>query len=118
LREYNDSLRTDILSRLASVYVFRDEARVRSFIERNAFLAPLLLQANSKIKDYFGSSLPIVLDVSVDPESGEYQELWARVQTRLAPTHALPILTTFDEEWWLGASVASRNLLNIKLEYV
>lgn len=113
-----DSLRTDILSRLESIYVFRDEAKVRLFLEKNAFLAPLLLQANSKIRDYFGASLPIALDVSVDPENGEYQELWGRIQTHLAPADALPVLTRFDDEWWLRASVASRNLLNIKVEYV
>jgi hypothetical protein len=113
-----DSLRTDILSRLESAYVFRDEARVRLFLGKNAFLAPLLLQASSKIIDYFGASLPIALDVSVDPENGEYQELWVRIQTHLAPEDALPVLTRFDEEWWLRASVASRNLLNLKLEYV
>jgi len=111
------SLGSDILSRLESVYVFRDEGRVNLFLEKNAFLAPLLLQANTKIRDYFGASLPIVLDVSLDPENGEYQELWARIQTHLAPADALPILTRFDEEWWLRASVVSRNLLNIKLEY-
>ena len=113
-----DSLRTDILSRLESVYVLRDESRVRSVLGKNAFLAPLLLQTNSKIREYFGASLPIALDVSVDPEYGEYQELWARIQTHQAPADALPVLTRFDDEWWLQASVASRNLLNIKLEYV
>lgn len=120
MREYNieHSSVTDILSRLESVYIFRDEARVRSFLEKNAFLAPLLLQANRKIRDYFNASPIIALEVSVDPENGNYQELWARVQTHLSPTDALPVLTRFDEEWWLQASAASKNLLNIKLEYV
>ena len=113
-----DSLRTDILSRLENIYLFRDEAKVRVFLEKNAFLAPLLLQANSKIRDYFTASLPIALDVSIDPENGEYKELWARILTSLPPADALTLLTRFDEEWWLQASVASRNLLNIKLEYV
>ena len=112
-----DSLRTDILSRLESVYLVRDEGRVRSFLEKNAFLAPLLLRASSKIRDYFSAST-VALEVSLDPENGKYQELWARIQTHLSPTDALPILTRFDEEWWLQASAASRNLLNIKLEYV
>lgn len=113
-----DSLRTNILSRLESIYVLRDEARVRSFLGKNAFLAPLLLQTNSKIREYFGASLPIALEISVDPENSNYQELWARIQTHLAPAEALPVLTRFDEEWWIQASVASMNLLNIKLEYV
>jgi hypothetical protein len=120
LRAYNfeHSSVADILSRLESIYALREEARVRSFLEKNAFLAPLLLRANRKIRDYFDASSIIVLEVSVDPENAKFQELWARIQTHLSPADALQILTRFDEEWWVQASAASKNLLNIKLEYV
>jgi hypothetical protein len=120
LREYNvdHASVADMLSRLESIYALHEEARVRSFLKKNAFLAPLLLQANLKIRDYFDASSKIVLELSVDPENAQYQELWARIQTHLSPADALPILNRFDEEWWARASAASKNLLNIKLEYV
>lgn len=112
------SQRTDIISRLRRVYSFRDERNVMSFLERNIFLAPLLLQASIKIRDYFDASSLAALDVSSDPDNNEYQELWVRIQTSLSPSDALSLLTRFDEEWWFQASSNSSNLLNVKLEYV
>jgi hypothetical protein len=111
-------LRSDILLRLEANYSLRVGGGVRSFLERHSFLVPLLLQTSAKIREFFGSSSKIVLEVSLDPDDGTYRELWARVQTRLAPSDALSALTRFDEEWWLEASASSNNLLNINLEYV
>lgn len=115
--QWND-LRHSVFTRLESIYVFRRVALVKSFLEKNVFLAPLLLEVNSKIKQYFGMSSTIALELSVDPENGRHQELWARVQTELEPAEAMPLLSRFDDEWWLAASIYSKNLLNIKLEYV
>jgi len=112
------SLRESVFIRLENIYVFRAAAHVKSFLEKNVFLTPLLLEANGKIRKYFGMTSHIALEVSEDPENGKYEELWARIQTNLSPADALPLLTKFDDEWWLEASVDSNNLLNIKLEYV
>lgn len=111
------SLRNNVFHRLESIYTFRERANVVSFLERNFFLTPLLLQANDKIREFFGLSA-VALEVSTDPDDSSFQELWARIQTSKAPEEALSILTRFDEEWWLDASASSQNLLNIKLEYV
>jgi hypothetical protein len=111
------SLRNNVFHRLEGLYTFRERAKVKSFLERNSFLTPLLLQANDKIREFFGSST-VALEVSTDPDDGNYQELWARIQTNSAPADALSALTRFDDEWWLDASASSQNLLKIKLEYV
>lgn len=112
------ALRASIFSRLESTYDFRDIAQVKQFLEKHVFLTPLLLEASTKIKEYFRPSANLALEVPVDPEDGKYQELWIRIQTDVAPADALPLLTKFDDEWWLEASANSKNLLNIKLEYV
>lgn len=111
------SLRVNVLKRLEGLYAFRERSKVKSFLERNLFLVLLLLQASDKIREFFGSAT-VVLEVSTDPDDGDYQELWARIQTKTAPTDALSTLTRFDEDWWLDASASSHDLLNIKLEYV
>lgn len=111
------SLRRNVFERLEGLFVFRERARVKSFLEKNFFLTPLLLQASDRIREFFGSA-PVVLEVSTDPDDGNYQELWARIQTNSTPADALSTLTRFDEEWWLDASASSQDLLNIKLEYV
>lgn len=113
-----NALRHSVFTRLESIYVFRGVALVKSFLEKNVFLAPLLLEVNSKLRQYFGMSSTIALELSVDPENGRHQELWARVQTELEPAEAMPLLTRFDDEWWLAASAYSKNLFNIKLEYL
>ncbi len=112
-----ESMRRNVFNRLETLFVFRENALVKSFLEKNFFLTPLLLQASEKIREFFGSVI-VVLEVSTDPDDGNEQELWARVQTRTTPEIALSTLTAFDQEWWLDASSFSRNLLNIKLEYV
>lgn len=111
------SLRNNVFYRLEALYTFRERVKVKSFLERNFFLTPLLLQASDRIREFFGSST-VALEVSTDPDDGNYQELWARIQTNGAPADALSALTRFDDEWWLDASASSQNLLNIKLEYV
>lgn len=111
-------LRADVLSRLETAYVFRDKRRVVAFLEKNSFLVPLLLQISSKLRDYFGALSMIALEVSIDPENGKYEELWARIQTNLEASKAVRLLTRFDEEWWLDASVTSQNLMNVNLEFV
>ena len=111
------SLRTDIWNRLEAVYSFRRQRLVRLFLEKHSFLTPLILQASKKIRHY-GLSSKMVLEVSVDPDNGKHQELWVQIQTDLTPEVAIAKLARFDEEWWLEASAASGNLLNINLEYL
>jgi hypothetical protein len=111
------SLRDDVFDRLEVLYAFRDRPKIKSFLGRNSFLTPLLFQVSDRIREFFDASA-VVLEVSTDPDDGNYQELWARIQTDNSPADALPALTRFDEEWWLDASASSHDLLNIKLEYL
>ncbi len=102
---------------LKMLYLFRDEKAVASFLEKHSFLTPLLLQAHEKIEEYFGPS-NVALEVSIDPDDASYEELWALIQTNLRAAEAVGLLTKFDEEWWLDASVSSQELMNFNLEFI
>ena len=125
MREYIDHpkvgsqwpLAADTMKTLKTLYLFRDEATVTSFLEKHSFLAPLLLQTHEKIEEYFGPS-NIILDVSVDPDDPEYVMLWARVQTTLEAGDAVRELTRFDEEWWGETPISALELMNVNLEFV
>ena len=125
MREYIDRpnaesqwpLAADAIKTLKTLYLFRDEPTVTSFLEKHSFLTPSLLQAHKKIEEYFGPS-NIILDVSVDPDDPEYVMLWARVQTTLEAGEAVRELTRFDEEWWVDRPISALELMNVNLEFV
>ena len=125
MREYIDRpnaesqrpLVADTMKTLKSLYLFRDEPPVTSFLEKHSFLTPLLLQAREKIEEYFGPS-SIILDVSVDPDDPEYVMLWVRIQTTLEAADAVRLLTRFDEEWCLDTPISALELMNVNLEFV
>ena len=110
-------LAADTVKTLKTLYLFRDEVDVTSFLEKHSFLTPLLLEAHQKIEEYFGPS-SVSLEVSIDPDDASYEELWALIQTSLRAAEAVRLLTKFDEEWWLDASVSSQELMNFNLEFV
>ena len=125
MREYIDHSKpesrwppaADTMKTLKMLYLFRDEKAVASFLEKHSFLTPLLLQAHEKIEEYFGPS-NVALEVSIDPDDASYEELWALIQTNLRAAEAVGLLTKFDEEWWLDASVSSQELMNFNLEFI
>ena len=124
MREYVDHpkaesrwpLAADTVKTLKTLYLFRDEVDVTSCHEKHSFLTPLLLEAQQKIEEYFGPS-NVALEVSIDPDDASY-ELWALIQTNLRAAEAVGLLTKFDEEWWLDASVSSQELMNFNLEFI
>ena len=125
MREYTEHpkaesrwpLAADAIKALKTLYLFRDEPTVTSFLEKHSSLTPLLLEAHEKIEEYFGPS-NIIPDVSIDPDDPEYVMLWARIQTTLEAADAVRQLTKFDEEWWLDMSISALELMNVNLEFV
>lgn len=108
----------DTVEWLASVYQFRDRGSVTAFLEQNQFLAPLLVEAYTRIREHFGGNARIALEVFTDPESQQDQEAFALVLTDLSPTEAAARLDRLDEEWWFDASHQARCKLNLDVEYV
>ena len=75
-----------------------NEEEILTFLERHPEAAPLLHETRGKIRSYFGDD-PVLLKVSRDLDWEDDQpELFANVQTRLAPQEALARLEAFDTE--------------------
>jgi len=77
----------------------------------------MVLEAYSKIADYFGPYPQISLEVVTDPEVADGHELVAFILTNLPPHEALNRLERFDEDWWLEASHKAEGNLCIHLEF-
>lgn len=101
---------------LSSLFTFRDPQAVVSFLRKNDFLVPLLIEANKEIKKHFPES-QTYLELVSDPEAVDEWQLFLYISTKLAPREARPILKRLDNEWWLAALERAQGKLCISLEY-
>lgn len=102
---------------LSRLYNIRRESEVFKFLEDKPFIISLVLEAHERIRDYFGSSTELVLEVITDPEATEDYELVIFVRTSLSPDDAFSMLELLDEEWWLDASSDMSEKLCIHVEF-
>lgn len=102
---------------LSRLYNIRREPEVFKFLEDKPSLISLVLEAHERIRDYFGSSTELVLEVITDPEATEDYELVIFVRTNLSPDDASRMLEQLDEEWWLDASEDTNEKLCIHVEF-
>ena len=107
------------LRRLERMYGFRNRQDVISFIRERPHLAPLLLEAKARIEEHFGKGVPVVLEVSVDPEADrEDSELFACIQTHLPVDEAHERMEHLDKDWALSAFVESAGDFCVDMEFV
>ena len=102
---------------LSRLYNLRGESEVFKFLEDKPSIISLVLEAHERIRDYFGSSTELVLEVITDPEATEDYELVIFVRTNLSPDDAFRMLEQLDEEWWLDASEDTNEKLCIHVEF-
>jgi len=102
---------------LSRLYNIRRESEVFKFLEDKPSIISLVLEAHERIRDYFGSSTELVLEVITDPEATEDYELVIFVRTNLSPDDAFRMLEQLDEEWWLDASADMNEKLCIHVEF-
>lgn len=102
---------------LSRLYNIRGESEVFKFLEDKPSIISLVLEAHERIRDYFGSSTELVLEVITDPEATEDYELVIFVRTSLSPDDAFRMLEQLDEEWWLDASEDTNEKLCIHVEF-
>jgi len=105
------------LTLLSRLYNIRRESEVFEFLEDKPSLIPLIVEAHERIRDYFGSSTELVLEVITDPEATEDYELVIFVRTNLSPDDTFSKLEQLDEEWWLDASSEMREKICIHVEF-
>ncbi|MGH9844555.1 MAG: hypothetical protein ACREEM_38020 [Blastocatellia bacterium] len=90
---------------------------VKSFLEENDFLIPLIGEASEKLAEYFGAETPQILEVIFHPDDGS-TELFLFIQVEPAISNARARLDRFDEDWWLGEMYRSQNKIVISLEFI
>jgi hypothetical protein len=105
------------LTSLSRLYNIRRESEVFEILEDKPSLIPLVVEAHKRIRDYFGSSTELVLEVVTDPEATEDYELVIFVRTNLSPDDTFSKLEQLDEEWWLDASSDMSEKLCIHVEF-
>lgn len=98
-------------------YIFRQRDRVIEFLETRPFLVPLVLEARSKISEYFPEYPVVFLEVVTDPDAPEDQQLAASIRTRLSPEQALDKLDSFDKGWWLQSIDKANGQLCMHVEF-
>jgi len=103
---------------LERLYTFRRRAEVSRFLERHPFLVPLLLEAYSEMRNYFGLYPQVFLEVVSDPEVQGLVELFGYIVTRLTPEEAGRRLHRFDRDWFLNQLPRVKGLLNFDVEFL
>jgi len=95
----------------------KKESEVTAFLADNSFLLPVLHDAYEQIRNHFGKSTKIALEVVTDPEVAEDQELVIFIRTNLSPDKAFKKLKEFDKGWWLDTPFNVRGKLCIDVEF-
>lgn len=105
------------LGELERLCILRRRSEVIKFLGDNSFLFPLLQEAYEQIRNYFGKSAHVILEVVTDPEIAGEQELAILIRTNLSPDEAFKKLEQLDEEWWLDAPANARKKLCVDVEF-
>ena len=112
---------TSDLRKLEKFYVFRNlrnRSEVIKFVVDNSFLLHPLCEACEQIRNCFGNSAQVVLEVVTDPEFADDQELVIFIRTDLSPDEAFEKLEQIDDEWWLDVPPNVREKLCIDVEFI
>jgi len=101
---------------LEQLYIFKRRTEVLRFLDRNPFLAPLLLEASEKATHFFPAS-QLSLEVISDFEMDDSSQLLASITTHLPVDTALDKLNEFDANWWLEVAGQASGKLCIDVEF-
>lgn len=74
---------------------------VFTFLNKNIELSSVLIEAYTRIVEYFGSDPYVELRLIADPDSHAYEQIVAYVRVSLPVAEALELLREFDEKWFL-----------------
>jgi hypothetical protein len=103
---------------LVNQYEFRNFNEIHEYIGEQSFLIDILLEAKAEIEKIFGKNAILILDLVHFNDYPGARELFVRIATPLSANEAYPLLTRFEEEWWLDASDRADNLITFTLEYI
>jgi len=109
------TMRVDVAA-LGARYIVEDPERVGRYLEANAFLVPLLLDAAVEIRGVFGGETRIRLELSPDPEASDGDQLFAVIETRQPMDEARRNLRVLDNGWWRTVVRQTRGKLSTDVE--
>lgn len=105
------------LRTLERLYILRGRSEVIKFLVDNPFLFPFLQEAYEQIRNYFGNSAQVVLEVVTEPEVVGEQELVIFIRTNLSPDKVFEKLEQLGEDWWLDTPFNVLEKLCIDVEF-
>lgn len=101
---------------LDKIYIYRKKEEVLNYLGTNNYFENLLIEAFTKIEDFFPQS-KLFLEVVCDPEEENSEHLVLFIKTSLTPVEAINRLNQLDEQWWIDASSKTECTLSINLEF-
>ncbi len=93
----------------------KDAQRVTEYLENHPHLKELLLDAPSKIREFFGDTAAPCLKLFHDLDSGTC-ELYVVIYTTLPPAQAIRREHEMLENWWLDAADLAKNDMTVVVE--
>lgn len=113
----NDTPDFDVLKTLQEKYVLRDDWRdIRKFLNNYPLLPSVLVEAHSKLMEYFPNNPQVFLSLGIAPEDLRVDHLIASIASGLGVKDAHNALDAFDEDWWLDWLAKTKGKLSITLE--
>ena len=91
-----------VLDRLRQCYVFEDSAKLQSALLERPSLLPILLEAVTHLRDSFGASAPLHLQMPHDEDLSI--TIYAVVLWKDSLQTARAALQQFDDAWWVDSS--------------
>jgi hypothetical protein len=104
-----------VLAVLEQAYVLEDRSAIRTFIERNRLLEPLL-EARGPLTSALGEAAVKKLTLVEDDEG--FVTLFCFVLLPSGLKEARQALNSFDESWWLARSHEAGGKLNFDFELI
>lgn len=105
-----------IFDLLEYFYEFRNYAQVKEFLNKNAFLVSLLIEAKVILNHFYEDSI-MFLEVFKDPEFPSDKQLVIYVHTDLEVKQASDRLDLLFDYWWDDNLTRANGLLSINLEF-
>lgn len=119
LKNFRQPTGESTFSSIKKAYTISDSQLmdIERFLDKHKDIANLILEAYTKIQDFFTSEillLELISDISV--EGGE--ELFVYIQTHLSVEEAVEKMNDFDEQWFLDQLNRTKGLFNFNLRFL
>ena len=105
-----------VLQQMRQLYVFSDVSSVSEFLFEHRCVISPLLEAVSRLKEYFGESTIWKLNAPID-DSG-MRTLYAAAQWTGDVNEVRHALGRFDDAWWIAISGGAAGHLTFTYELV